>query len=65
MISFASSKYKVSTHGLKKLQFLIFNTDEIRFYSHSYTKARQSYLSYEKKTDIRGCYVYMDAVLLR
>lgn len=37
--------------------------DESRFYFYSHTKARQPYLCYEKKTDIRACDVYMDAGL--
>ena len=60
-MSNASFKYADSPPGTWRLKFLLYNTDENRFYSHSHTKARQSYLCYEKKTDIRGFDVYMDA----
>lgn len=44
---------------------LIYSKDEGRLYSDSNTKARASYLCYEKKTDIRERDAYKDDAMWR
>lgn len=61
-MSTASSKHLYLSNDIWRLYFSFSNKDDSRFYSNSNTKARASYLCYEKKTDIRGCDVYKDVV---
>lgn len=64
-MSTASSKHLYLHGDIWRVYFSFCNNDDNRFYSNSHTKARASYLSYEKKTDIRGCDVYKDVARQR